>query len=110
MNNNDAKILTMLGFAEKSRKLVSGDQGATLTCKKGQARLAILATDLAEGSRVKLLKELQNGKAPVRTVFWGTKEMIGDAIGKSPRGIVAIKDQQMANTIVKLISEGEKKE
>ena len=53
-------------------------------------------------------KKLFNDKTSYRNipcVQWGTKEEIGDRVGKNPRAVIAIVDENFARKIKELIGE-----
>ena len=91
-------IKTMLGFAQKSKKVVSGESAVKALLKKGQIYLLILAEDLSE-NRVKHWQYMANEIA-VPTIIIGTKLELGIALGQSPRSIIGVTDSDLARTIL----------
>ncbi len=94
---NKEKILTMLGFAAKAGKIVSGEMGVRATVQKNKAKLMLLATDSAESTREEfLLLAEKNGVTCISGLLM--KEM-GMAIGKSNRSILIVLDEGFATQI-----------
>lgn len=98
---NEAKILTMLGFARKANYLVAGESNVKdSVMKRKNAHLLILASDLSPG-KIKYWERIaEEFEIPVLTVL--NKYDIGNAIGMSPRGLVAITNIKMSNSILNL--------
>lgn len=90
MMNNQTK--TLLGFASKSGKLVSGEN--TCKARMKEIKMIILSNDCREDMVVRY----QN-KFPNRLYRLGDRYELGIAIGKSPRTIIGITDHQFARSI-----------
>ncbi|MBC2576472.1 L7Ae/L30e/S12e/Gadd45 family ribosomal protein [Peptostreptococcus canis] len=99
---DDKKIYSWLGLCMRSGNLVSGDDTTLRDVKKNKLSLVIIAEDASDNTK-KLFKD----KCSFRNIeyyFFGTKEKIGNSIGKSPRAVLGISDKNMAIQIVKLLS------
>ena len=60
------KVISYLGFAKKSGNLLTGVNTCTFALAKGKVRLMILAEDISENSRKKIMKESRKyGVKPV---------------------------------------------
>jgi ribosomal protein L7Ae-like RNA K-turn-binding protein len=101
------KIITVLQFAKKAGKLISGSDAVQRFARSGKVKLIILTTDLAFQSRRKIFFLNQNLNIPL--VTWGTKN---DTMQFSPKeaGIIAITDQNFANGVLKYLSYNEVEE
>ena len=95
------KVLTMMGFGEKSRKIVSGEMGCRIAIQKKKAKLLIIAEDAAVSTK-KTFEELANHHQ-IPYLFFSKKETLGAAIGKSSRSLIVISDDGLAETINQLI-------
>lgn len=99
--NND-KILTMLGFAKKANQLVAGDSNVKDSLfKKNNLCLIILSEDSSENRKNYWQTIANNNQIPFRIAL--NKAEIGNAIGMSPRGIIGIKNREMAKQIELLL-------
>lgn len=67
----DHKIATLLGFAQKAGKLVSGDDMVTAAAKKGKIRLYVVACDVGENTKKEFLRMVE--KTPIPWGIWGIK-------------------------------------
>lgn len=105
------KVYALLGFAQKAGKLVSGDDSVFAALGKKKLKLVIVAEDLSENSRKKFEQKLyavnNEKKRDVKTPVcrFGTKAALGHAIGKSPRGLIAVMDENFAQAIAKKLEE-----
>ena len=89
-------LLTMLGFAAKSRKAVAGESNVEAALKKDRVELLLVAEDAAN-------KEHWQRVAADRgiEILTASKQLeIGLAMGLSPRAIVAVTDRQMKEAIL----------
>ena len=99
----DSRIYQMLSLCQKAGKLVTGEFAAKEAVLNQTAYLVIVATDASNNT-----KKLFNDKTSYRNipcVHWGTKEEIGDRVGKNPRAVIAIVDENFARKIKELIGE-----
>ncbi len=94
----EQKVLVLLGFAQKAKKLVSGEAAAEALLKKSQARLVILANDISENLRKKYTLWAADQSVPVITA--GPKQELGLAIGQSPRTVIVVTDNNFAQSIL----------
>ena len=104
MPSNLSKLYSMLGFAQKAGKVASGDGAVVEKIKRKEACLVIIASDAAEDTRNRAAVKARENKIPCLTA--GTKLELGLAVGKSPRALVALMDQNFANNITKLMTGG----
>ena len=99
----ERKIRTLLGFAQRSGKLVSGDDLVLAYVKKGRAKLVIAAQDAAWNTKKEFYHIIT--KTSVPWYPWGEKAAIGWAIGKSPRALVALTDEGFAAALAELLQQ-----
>lgn len=97
------KVLSLLGIAMKGRRLVSGETQTLEAIRKGSAMLVIIAEDASDNTR-KLFAD-KSGYYHVPVASFGTKESLGDAIGKELRSAVGVCDAGLADAIMKQLKE-----
>lgn len=91
------KIYSLLGFAQRARKLVSGEQAVDVALRKGKVHLLIIASDSSDNTLRKF-----KAIADTHQVKWcilGTKAELGYAMGKSPRSLIGIIDANFSSSI-----------
>ena len=101
---NKQGILTLLGFAQKAGKLAAGEAAVENFLKKGRLKLVLLSEELSQNKQADWQKQ-----AETYEIAWVcvdiTKIELGTAVGLSPRGIVGVMDQSMAEAIMKKIQD-----
>ena len=102
------RVLSLLGITQKAGKLVSGSFMCEDAVKNRKAKLVIIAEDAQKNTVGTIGNKCKYYNIPFR--FYGTKEALGHAIGKGERSCVAVTDQGLANSIIKLLSSGKKEE
>ena len=95
------KFLTLLGFAKKANHVTSGDEGVKAFLKKGKIKLLIVAEDYPE-KRKNFWKETAESMN-IDFIEICDKESLGRAIGTSPRALVGILDEKMAESLKNIV-------
>ena len=93
------KVLSLLGLAMRGRNLVSGEFQTVESVRTGSAMLVIIAED-ASGNTKKLFRD-KCSFYQVPIYEYGTKETLGQAIGKEIRSSLAVCDAGLADVIIK---------
>ena len=92
-------LYSLLGMCRKAGKLVSGSEMALAAVKSKKAVLLIIAQDIGD-SMLKKFSDKTNYYS-IKTVRFGSKELIGKSIGKGPCSAVAITDKGFAESFFK---------
>lgn len=95
------KVDSYLGFAAKSRNLVSGYHTCLHAIKQKKLKLLILSEDLSENTVKKLSKLTRDNEIPMR--IYGKSEELSKVTGSRERGIFGITDVNFADVILKEI-------
>lgn len=93
------KVESYLGFATKSKNLVSGFYSCVNGMKQNKLKLLILAEDLSENTVKKLNKTSLEYGVPLR--IYGKSEELSKITGSHERGVFGITDQNFADVILK---------
>lgn len=103
------KLLGYLGFAAKARKLQGGYNTALFLLQKRKAKMILIASDAAEGTKDKI-----SGKAKsqgVKCVIFGNSDELSHITGNRSGMVFTITDDNFAKTISgeidRIRSEGE---
>jgi len=94
------KVLKILGFANRARKLTLGMTATVAALKRGRLKLIILAEDCAENTRSKI--DLHN-RHNLKILNYSNKENLGLFFGRGEVGIIGIQDQDFANSFKQLL-------
>ena len=98
-----SKVMSYLGFAAKARKIVNGYNTCIFMMEKRRVKLLVLAEDLAENSKKKMVSAAQKHAVPYK--IYGTMDEISQITGTSGKGIFAITDDNFASVILKEIEQ-----
>lgn len=91
---NRGKIFSYLGFAAKSRKLVTGYNTCIMTMEKGRLKFLILTEDLSENTMKKMMQKCSKNKVSYR--IFGNSDELSQITGTSGKGIFGITDSHFA--------------
>ncbi|MBE6032385.1 MAG: ribosomal L7Ae/L30e/S12e/Gadd45 family protein [Firmicutes bacterium] len=97
------KIHSYIGFAKRSRNLVSGSNSCEFACMRKPVYLLILADDLSENTIKKFTSLANRLEIPVRR--YETREVLSEMAGEADTGVFAVTDKNLANAILKEIDE-----
>jgi len=101
MNNNNGKIYTFLGLAQRAGKIVSGDDSTLLELKKNKVDLVIIASDASDNTKKTFIDK--STYRNIEYTIFSTKAELGHSIGKSPRAVIGIKDKNFASKIKEIL-------
>ncbi len=95
------KILSYLGFAAKARKVLNGYNTCLSTMEKGKGRLLILAEDLSENSKEKMISKAK--QCGVKYIVHGDSDEMSRITGTSGKSIFCITDENFKKVILEQI-------
>ncbi len=98
MTDQNDILYSLMGMCQKAGKLISGSDQVEAAIKNRKAELIVIATDIGDS----MLKKFSDKAAfyEVATVRFGTKDLIGQSIGKGSRSAVAITDKGFARSFL----------
>lgn len=99
MENN--KVFSYLGFAAKSRNLVTGYNTCLMMMERKKLRLLIVAEDVSENTIKKMRQKCLTSSIEFR--IFGNSDELSRITGNSGKGIFGITDSHFAKIIVKEI-------
>ena len=97
--------MSLLGLANRARKTVSGEELVIREVRRGRTKLVILARDASENTRKKVTDKCTYYKVPVR--FVPDRSLLGQAIGKDERVVVAVMEAGFAGKLSELLDESQ---
>lgn len=104
-----SKELSLLGLAAKAGRIVSGEFATEKAVKSGKAYLVLVAGDASDNTKKSFTDMCTYYKVPFYMV--GSKEELGNAIGKEYRASVGVTDSNFAVAMIKKLEQaGKKKE
>ena len=105
MSIQEDKISNLLGLAQRSGKIASGDFAARTAVTSGKAACLLVADDASSKASSEYSKLAERFGIPIFRVL--DKERMGHAIGADMRAVVTVLDKGFAEAIESLIPAGE---
>ena len=93
--------MSLLGLANRARKLISGEELVVKEIRSGKAKLVILAEDASKNTEKKLSDKCAYYQVPLKRVE--NRFLLGQAIGKEARVVVAVLDEGFAQKLRTLL-------
>lgn len=100
------KVYSLLGLAARGRNVVSGEFMTEKAVKSGRAALVIVSEEASDNTQ-KMFADMCDYHNVSYRVF-GSKEELGHSMGKQMRASLAVTDKGFAESIRKLLADGEK--
>lgn len=94
---SEAKILQLLGLAQRAGRLISGEELVLEAIRSGKCKLTILAEDGSMNTKKKFYDKCHSYQ--VELIELSDRYQLGSAIGKETRVVIGIIDQGFANKI-----------
>ncbi|MFP4698103.1 MAG: L7Ae/L30e/S12e/Gadd45 family ribosomal protein [Eubacteriales bacterium] len=91
------KVLSLLGIAKKAGNLVGGEFSTEAAIKGNKACMIIIADDASKNTKKKFTNSCRYYNVPL--FFFGEKDTLGHAIGKSYCASIALLDKGLAEAI-----------
>ncbi len=98
--NND-RLLTLMGFAQKSGNLMTGEDTCIINIRKDKVSLVIIAADASDNTKRRFKGMCESRGIPFREVL--DRAHLSHAIGKHNRTVFAIANKKFAKNILEVI-------
>lgn len=98
---NATQWKSLLGLANRARKIISGEELTVKEIRNGKAKLVLLSSDASGNTTKKITDKCNTYKVPVKMVE--DRYILGQAIGKEARVVVAILDDGFAKKLMTLL-------
>lgn len=93
--------MSLLGIANRARKLISGEELVVKEIRSGKAKLVLLAEDASKNTEKKISDKCAYYQIPLKRVE--NRSLLGQAIGKESRVVVAVLDEGFAQKLQTLL-------
>ncbi|SFA73504.1 MULTISPECIES: YlxQ family RNA-binding protein [unclassified Bacillus (in: firmicutes)] len=93
--------MSLLGLANRARKIISGEELSIKEVRAGRAKLVLLSADASANTMKKITDKCKSYEVPVKIVE--DRHILGQAIGKEARVVVAVMDDGFAKKLVSLL-------
>jgi ribosomal protein L7Ae-like RNA K-turn-binding protein len=99
MNTN--QWMSLLGLANRARKIISGEELSVKEIRGGKAKLVLLSADASANTTKKITDKCKSYEVPYKLVE--DRHLLGQAIGKEARVVVAVLDDGFAKKLITLL-------
>ncbi|MCM3689873.1 YlxQ family RNA-binding protein [Bacillus sp. EB106-08-02-XG196] len=99
MNTN--QWMSLLGLANRARKIISGEELSVKEIRSGKAKLVLLSADASANTTKKITDKCKSYEVPYKLVE--DRHLLGQAIGKEARVVVAVLDNGFAKKLMTLL-------
>jgi ribosomal protein L7Ae-like RNA K-turn-binding protein len=99
MNSNP--WMSLLGLANRARKIISGEELSVKEIRNGKAKLVLLSADASANTTKKITDKCKSYQVPYKLVE--DRHLLGQAIGKEARVVVAVLDDGFAKKLMTLL-------
>lgn len=93
--------MSLLGLANRARKITSGEELTVKEIRNGKAKLVLLSADASANTAKKITDKCKSYEIPYKIVE--NRHLLGQAIGKDARVVVAVLDDGFAKKMVMLL-------
>ncbi|HLU21863.1 YlxQ family RNA-binding protein [Lederbergia graminis] len=97
------KWMSLLGLANRARKIISGEELVVKEIKSNKAKLVLISKDASINTTKKIQDKCTFYKIPFR--FVQSRNQLGHAIGKFERVVVAVLDEGFAQKLSSMLDE-----
>ncbi|VBB08049.1 ribosomal protein l7ae/l30e/s12e/gadd45 [Lucifera butyrica] len=97
----EAKLISLLGLAQKAGKLVTGEFAVEKAVKAGKAKMVLIAADASANTKDRFRS--MTAFYQVAHYEVASKEQLGSATGKMHRASVAVLDVGFCDAIKRMI-------
>lgn len=99
------KVYRLLGLATRAGKIAFGTESVMETVINKKAKMVVVAGDSAQRTKRNFFRVCEENKINIRE--YGNIEELSKCIGKQNKAVIAIKDTNFSNEILRLIDGGE---
>ncbi|PLT34173.1 YlxQ family RNA-binding protein [Bacillus sp. V5-8f] len=93
--------VSLLGLANRARKLISGEELVIKEIRNGKAKLVLLAMDASSNTEKKIIDKCRYYDVPIKRVE--NRSILGQSIGKEERVTIAVLDDGFARKLQTLL-------
>jgi len=91
---------SFLGLANRAGTVVSGEEQVIQAVRQNKANIVILSEDASARTKKTITNKCASYKVPLRSV--SDRQMLGKAIGKVERVVVAVNDKGFSDKLITL--------
>ena len=100
MNAANDRWFSLLGLANRAGMVVSGEEQVIQAIRQNKANIVILSGDASVRTKKTITNKCTSYKVPLRSV--SDRQVLGKAIGKVERVVVAVNDKGFSDKLITL--------
>lgn len=93
--------MSFLGLANRAGKTISGEELTVKQIQRGNAKLVLLSADASQNTTKKITDKCNSYEVPIKMVE--NRYLLGQAIGKEARVVVAVLDDGFAKKLKQML-------
>lgn len=93
--------MSLLGLANRAGKIISGEELVVKEIRNGKAKLILISADASLNTKKKITDKCKSYGVPIKVIE--KREILGHAIGKESRVLVAVLDKGFATKLITLL-------
>lgn len=105
MNQGFKGFYQLLGLSARAGKLISGEMLCQKAIRRRKAKLVIISEEASDNTLKKFMNMCKYYK--IDFVVVGSKEMLGEAVGKGSRTVLAVTDEGLKEAVLKQLQNSE---
>ncbi|MBS4211843.1 MULTISPECIES: YlxQ family RNA-binding protein [Neobacillus] len=98
---NENQWMSLLGLANRARKVISGEELTVKQIRSGNAKLVLLSADASQNTTKKITDKCNSYEVPIKMVE--NRYLLGQAIGKEARVVAAVLDDGFAKKLKQVL-------
>ncbi|MCH6267082.1 MULTISPECIES: YlxQ family RNA-binding protein [Neobacillus] len=98
---NENQWMSLLGLANRARKVISGEELSVKQIRSGNAKLVLLSADASQNTTKKITDKCNSYEVPIKMVE--NRYLLGQAIGKEARVVAAVLDDGFAKKLKQVL-------
>ena len=98
------KLITMLGFAKRAKKLASGANAVQRSILSGRSCLVIIAADSGDSLKRKFTRLCEENE--IKVLIYSSNEELSIMTGENNKSIYSVENPNLAEELWKLINNG----
>ncbi|WP_212972329.1 YlxQ family RNA-binding protein [Bacillus sp. J14TS2] len=95
--------MSLLGLANRARKIISGEELVLKEIKLQKAKLILISNDASKNTSKKIQDKCTFYHVPFR--FVESREKLGHSIGKDERVVVAVLEEGFAKKLISMLDQ-----
>ncbi|GGH82084.1 ribosomal protein L7Ae-like RNA K-turn-binding protein [Pullulanibacillus pueri] len=103
MKTSNERWFSFLGLAYRARKVISGEETVIQAVRQNKAKVVILSDDASNRTKKTISDKCRSYQVPI--LFVADRQVLGHAIGKAERVVVAVTDKGFGDQLIAMLDQ-----